>query len=934
MTGLSRFTANATLTGTVAGSELVLYQDPSDAHAEHHGGAITFGNDGKLYFTTGEHFSAGDARSRSAPRGARSTGSTSTGLFRPTIHSSTAAGPNWDSIWAYGLRNPFRAYYDAPSGRLLVGDVGGNDYSTAKEELNVGVRGANYGWPNSEGNCTGSCTSPLYSYAHNGRDASITGGFVYHGTQYPAAYQGSYFFADYVQNWIRRLTFDAAGNVTGVHNFEPADGSVDGPYGDIVYLTEGPDGAIYYLDLGYSDISGQFGVSKVRRIRFVQSNQPPVAASAATPAAGPTPLAVAFSSAGSSDPEGQPVTYTWDFGDGATSNTANPTHTYTQPGQYTVRLQVSDGVNTTSALPLSISAGGRPTATILAPTDGSSFRAGDVISFSGGATDPDDGTLPASAFSWNIDFLHEGHSHPGTPVTGVSSGTFTVPTSGHDFSGNTRYRVSLTVTDSTGLTDTKSVVVVPSKVNLTFGTVPAGATLYLDGIARTTPFVYDTLIGFQHTVEARNQTSGGNNYTFASWSDGGAQTHTVVAPATAQTYTATYNVAPLPSGPITFVQQTSATPQTPQTSQAVSYTLPQATGNLNVVVVGWDNVTSNVSAVTDSAGNAYAVAAPVTRSSNNSQAVYYAKNIVGGANTVTVTFDAPTPYVDVRIAEYSGIDRSNPLDVAASASGVERAGEQWPSDDDRRQRATRRCGHDDGRASPAPGAAYTLRAITQPNLDILEDRIVQAVGSYAATVSGNGTWVMQLVAFRGGAELAFVSRFRRQPRVVGVGTSGRDHRGVEQGLGGAAKRVRGGAGWEVIAGLLGGRNVLAGSHRRAGDALVGAYDGQRLVPLGDVERAAEQRGQLVTDGATAARACAARATCRRPRRGRGRPACRAARVVSVMSRMSSTIWKTMPKALPHAVRASICGRSSPPTIPPMRAAVPYRDAVLPWIETR
>ena len=62
----------------------------------------------------------------------------------------------------------------------------------------------------------GACTSPLYSYAHNGRDAAVTGGFVYHGTQFPSAYEGSYFFADYTQNWIRRLTLDANGNVTGV----------------------------------------------------------------------------------------------------------------------------------------------------------------------------------------------------------------------------------------------------------------------------------------------------------------------------------------------------------------------------------------------------------------------------------------------------------------------------------------------------------------------------------------------------------------------------------------------------------------------------------------------------------------------------------------------------------------------------------------------
>ena len=149
-----------------------------------------------------------------------------------------------------------------------------------------------------------------------------------------------------------------------------------------------------------------------------------------------------------------------------------------------------------------------PPATIDSPTDGATFRAGDVISFSGNGTDPEDGTLPASAFTWNIDFLHDGHVHPGTPITGVKSGTFTIPTTGHDFSGNTRYRITLTVTDSNGLKDTKSVTVWPQKVNLTFDTVPSGLTLYLDGIAQTTPFVYDTLVGFNHTIEARDQSSG------------------------------------------------------------------------------------------------------------------------------------------------------------------------------------------------------------------------------------------------------------------------------------------------------------------------------------------------------------------------------------------------------------------------------------------
>ncbi len=211
-----------------------------------------------------------------------------------------------------------------------------------------------------------------------------------------SSYRGSYFFADYTQNWIRRLTFDAAGNVSGVFNFEPPDGSVDGPYGDIVYLTEGPDGALYYVDLGYSDISGTFGVSKIRRIRYVQSNQPPVAVSSVSPTTGPPPLTVSFSSAGSTDPEGQPLSYSWTFGDTTTSTAASPAHTYSLAGVYTARLTVSDGVNTTLSTPLTISVGNPPTATVATPADGSTFKAGDVISFSGDGSDPEDGVLPSA----------------------------------------------------------------------------------------------------------------------------------------------------------------------------------------------------------------------------------------------------------------------------------------------------------------------------------------------------------------------------------------------------------------------------------------------------------------------------------------------------------------------------------------------------------
>ena len=187
-------------------------------------------------------------------------------------------------------------------------------------------------------------TNPIYSYPHGGRDACITGGIVYRGSQFPSEYYGSYFFGDYVQHWIRRAKFDGSGNVSQVMSFWPSDGSLDNlAMGDPVKFVEGPDGALYYVDIGF--FGDTQNPAAIRRIRYVIGNQQPVATASATPTSGQAPLPVTFSSAGSSDPEGAPLSYSWTFGDGATSTQANPTHTYSAPGQYVARLTVSDGTS-------------------------------------------------------------------------------------------------------------------------------------------------------------------------------------------------------------------------------------------------------------------------------------------------------------------------------------------------------------------------------------------------------------------------------------------------------------------------------------------------------------------------------------------------------------------------------------------------------------
>ena len=322
---------------------------------------------------------------------------------------------------------------------------------------------------------------------------------------------------------------------------------------------------------------------------------------------------------------------------------------------------------------------------------------------------------------------------------------------GHDFSGFTRYRITLTVTDADGLTTTRSATIFPTKVNLTFTTAPAGLTYYIDGIAHTGQFVYDALVGFHHTIEARDQTVGATTYTFSSWSDGGARQHTLVVPPTATSYTVTYTTSTAPA-PITFVQVSSATPQTNQSTVAVTYAGAQAAGDTNILAIGWNNTTSTITSVVDTAGNTYRLAVPKASGNGLSQAIWYASNIkaaAAGANRVTVTLSASTPFVDIRAMEYRGLDPANPFDVGTSASGNSTSANSGAVTTTAANELIVGAGMTGVRFS-GPGTDFTLRAITE-DADIAEDRIVTTAGSYSASapLAPSATWLMQVATFRG-----------------------------------------------------------------------------------------------------------------------------------------------------------------------------------------
>ena len=214
--------------------------------------------------------------------------------------------------------------------------------------------------------------------------------------------------------------------------------------------------------------------------------------------------------------------------------------------------------------------------------------------------------------------------------------------------------------------------------------------------------------------------------------------------------TVAYNaVAP---APIAFVQVNAATPQTNQSAVTVAYTSAQVAGDTNILAIGWNNTTSNITSVTDSAGNTYQLAVPTASGSGISQAIYYAKNIkaaAAGTNTVTVTFSASTPFVDIRALEYSGLDPVNPFDVGTSASGNGTSANSGTVTTTAAGELIFGAGMTGGVFSAA-GTNFTNRIITAQDGDIAEDRFVTTTGSYSATasLSGSAAWVMQVATFK------------------------------------------------------------------------------------------------------------------------------------------------------------------------------------------
>ncbi|WP_312509531.1 PQQ-dependent sugar dehydrogenase [Chryseobacterium culicis] len=196
-------------------SEKILLSIPKPFD-NHNGGSIHFAPDGKLWIITGDGGSGGDPNNNAQNKNSLlgkmlRIDVDATGPYNiPPDNPFAGAGVDGaDEIWAYGLRNGWKFSFDLTTGNVLIADVG----QGAIEEINkmpITTAGLNYGWRCYEGNNvynTAGCaaqstmTFPIAVYDHSGGKCSITGGYVYRGTQYPSL-QGKYFFADYCSTQI------------------------------------------------------------------------------------------------------------------------------------------------------------------------------------------------------------------------------------------------------------------------------------------------------------------------------------------------------------------------------------------------------------------------------------------------------------------------------------------------------------------------------------------------------------------------------------------------------------------------------------------------------------------------------------------------------------------------------------------------------------
>ncbi|WP_329172009.1 PQQ-dependent sugar dehydrogenase [Streptomyces sp. NBC_01477] len=459
-------------------------------------------------------------------------------------------------IYAMGYRNPFRLALDPKTGFPVVGnygpDAGGPNAGRGPEntvEWDLLSKPVNAGWPYCIGNntpyidynfatqtsgapfdCAGGPTNnspnntgltklppatPATVWYHYNTDANnfplLSGGAPMAGPVYrydanlasdrkwPAAMDGQAIFSEW--NTSKVYTFHVKPDSSGIDDMQTFLPSVS--FKKPMDMKFGPDGALYMVEWG-TGYGGNNADAGIYRIDYLNGGALPVAAASANRTSGPAPLAVNFSSSGSNDPAGGSLSYKWAFGDGATSTTANPSHTYTAVGNYTAVLTVTNSAGKSATASLAVTAGNTmPTLTVNGPPNGGVFDWGDKVNFAVTVTDPEDGTVDCGQVKIQAILGHDTHGHPLDQYTGCSATVSTTLSNGHSDGDNVFYVIEATYTDKGGsggaapLTGRAQITLQPKHKQAEFFTDTGRTT---DGQGTDTPGV---------TVESGADSAGG-----------------------------------------------------------------------------------------------------------------------------------------------------------------------------------------------------------------------------------------------------------------------------------------------------------------------------------------------------------------------------------------------------------------------------------------
>jgi glucose/arabinose dehydrogenase len=482
-----------------------------------------------------------------------------TGEGWPTNPLAKSSSANERRIVALGFRNPFRFTLDPKTGEMYVGNVGSSEYEEI-DRFDPAAGLYNSGWPCYEGDnkqfqfktlelpiCEQLyeeprlVTQPLFYYSHRSAIApgdecpytsgsAISGPAFYEGEEFPAKYKGALFFADTVRGCFYVMLPGADGR-PDPNRIEPF--MTGGSLYPGVDIEEGPDGSLYYASL----FGEGFSNGAIHRITYAPG-APSARLTADTQYSNVVEHEFHLDASKSSDPTNESLSFEWDLdGNGSFETKGSETQTvkFSKGKNAVVAVRVKDGEGLTNTAKLTLYPGDTPPVpTIEEPAASYEWGVGDEIHLSGSAIDSEGEGVEPLYLSWSTRILHcpfiaeptNCHAHPLQDFPGVYSGDLIAPE--HDYPSY--LEITLTASDERGLSASKTIKLAPRKFVASFNSSPPGIPLTAGSVSEATPFEVPSVEGSQLAISAPETAElNGKTYTWQSWSDGGAATHTITA---------------------------------------------------------------------------------------------------------------------------------------------------------------------------------------------------------------------------------------------------------------------------------------------------------------------------------------------------------------------------------------------------------------------